>query len=257
MATFVLVHGAFHGGWCWRDVTAQLRAAGHEVFAPTLTGLGERSHLASPAVDLSTHVQDVANLLEWEDLRDLVLVGHSYGGMVITGVADRLPERLAGLIYLDALVPQDGQSVLDLQPPERRASILEEVAAKGGRFWPPRTGAYYGVRDPARQAWVDGKCTPQPFQTLFERVRLEGPPGGKVARKLYILCTDPPLAYMRRFYEWASDAPGWEVSELATGHDAMITQPKALAGLLAEWAARRGKVTDGHLSERRTSTEGL
>jgi pimeloyl-ACP methyl ester carboxylesterase len=254
MVTFVLVHGAFHGGWCWRDVAAQLRAAGHEVFAPTLTGLGERSHLASPAVDLSTHIRDVANLIEWEDLREAVLVGHSYGGMVITGVADRLPDRLAGVIYLDALVPQDGQCVLDLQPPERRESILEEVAAKGGWFWPPRTGAFYGVRDPARQAWVDGKCTPQPFHTLFERLRLADAPGGKVSRKLYLLCTDPPLAYLRKFYDWAAASPGWEVRELATSHDAMITQPEILAGLLVEWAARRGKVSDGHcdLSERRT-----
>jgi pimeloyl-ACP methyl ester carboxylesterase len=235
---FVLVHGAFHGGWCWRDVTAQLRALGHVVFTPTLTGLGERSHLASPAVDLSTHVQDVANVIEWEELRDVVLVGHSYGGMVITGVADRLAERLAALVYLDALVPQDGQCALDLQPPERRESILEEVAANGGWLWPPRTAAFYGVRDPRRRGWVDGKCTPQPFHTLFERLRLEAPPGSKVARKLYILCTDPPLAYMRQFYEWASAAPGWQVTELATGHDAMITQPQILARLLAEWASR-------------------
>jgi pimeloyl-ACP methyl ester carboxylesterase len=167
-----------------------------------------------------------------------VLVGHSYGGMVISGVADRLASRLAGLIYLDALVPQDGQCVLDLQPPERRKSILEEVAANGGWVWPPRTGAYYGVRDPAKQAWVDGKCTPQPFHTLFERLRLADPPAEKVARKLYILCTNPPLAYLRKFYEGASDTPGWELKELETGHDAMITQPKVLAGLLAEWAPR-------------------
>jgi pimeloyl-ACP methyl ester carboxylesterase len=172
MATFVLVHGAFHGGWCWRDVAARLRASGHVVFAPTLTGLGERSHLAAPAVDLSTHVRDVVNLLEWEELGELVLVGHSYGGMVITGVADRRPERLAALIYLDALVPQDGQCALDLQPPERRASILEEVAAIGGWLWPPRTAAFYGVRDQRRQAWVDDRCTPQPFHTLLERLRL-------------------------------------------------------------------------------------
>jgi pimeloyl-ACP methyl ester carboxylesterase len=163
-----------------------------------------------------------------------VLVGHSYGGMVITGVADRLAERLAALIYLDAVLPQDGHCALDLQPPERRESILEEVAANGGWLWPPRTAVFYGVRDQRRQAWVDGKCTPQPFHTLFERLRLEAPPRSKVARKLYILCTDPPLAYMRRFYEWASAAPGWQVTELATGHDAMITQPEILARLLAE-----------------------
>ncbi|MGH3441944.1 MAG: alpha/beta fold hydrolase [Nitriliruptorales bacterium] len=236
MATFVLVHGAFHGGWCWRGVVAPLRAAGHEVFAPTLTGLGERSHLASPAVDLSTHVRDVANLIEWEELRDVVLVGHSYGGMVITGVADRLAERLRALVYLDALVPEDGQCALDLQLPERREAILEEVAANGGWQWPPRPAEFYGVRDPAKQAWVDGKCTPQPFRTLFERLHLDGPPGARISRKLYIRCTDPPLAYMRRFYEWASGAPGWQVTELATGHDAMVTEPEALAQILADWA---------------------
>jgi pimeloyl-ACP methyl ester carboxylesterase len=237
MAAFVLVHGAFHGGWCWRDVSAHLRAAGHEVFAPTLTGLGERRHLASPAVDLSTHVQDVANLLEWEDLQGVVLVGHSYGGMVITGVADRLAERLAALIYLDAAVPEDGQCVLDLQPPERRESILEEVVANGGWLWPPRTAEFYGVRDPAKQAWVDTRCVPQPFHTLFERLRLDGPPGGKIARKLYIRCTDPPLAHMRRSYDVATSTDGWRAMELATGHDAMVTEPEALAGILADWAA--------------------
>jgi pimeloyl-ACP methyl ester carboxylesterase len=237
MATFVLVHGAFHGGWCWRGVVAPLRAAGHEVFTPTLTGLGERSHLASPAVDLSTHVRDVAGLIEWEELGDVTLVGHSYAGMVITGVAERLADRLAMLVYLDALVPENGQCALDLQPPEPREAILEEVAANGGWQWSPRTAEFYGVRDRARQAWVDGKCTPQPFHTLFERLRLEGPPGGRVARKLYIRCTDPPLAYMRRFYQWASGAPGWQVMELATGHDAMVTEPEALAQILSDWVA--------------------
>ena len=237
MATFVLVHGAFHGGWCWRDVRSRLCAAGHEVFTPTLTGLGAQSHLAAPAVDLSTHLRDVAGLIEWEGLDAVTLVGHSYGGMVITGVADRLADRLASLVYLDALLPGDGQSALDLQPPERRESILEEVAVSGGWLWPPRTAAFYGVRDPDRQAWVDGKCTPQPFHTLFERVRLDGPPGGKVARKLYILCTDPPLVHMRKFYDWASASPGWQAVELATGHDAMITAPEALARILSEWSA--------------------
>jgi pimeloyl-ACP methyl ester carboxylesterase len=237
MATFVLVHGAFHGGWCWRDVAASLRATGHAVFTPTLTGLGERSHLAAPAVDLSTHVQDVAQVIEWEGLQSVVLVGHSYGGMVITGVADRLADRLAALVYLDALVPENGDCVLDLQPPERREAILEEVAANGGWLWPARTAEFYGVRDPAKQAWVDGKCTPQPFHTLFERLRIDGPPAGKIARKLYILCTDPPLPYMRRFYDMASSTPAWQAMELATGHDAMITEPAILAQNLSAWTA--------------------
>ena len=240
MASFVLVHGAFHGGWCWRDVAARLCADGHEVFTPTLTGLGERSHLASPAVDLSTHVLDVVNLMHWEDLRDVVLVGHSYGGMVVTGVAEGAAERIGALVYLDALVPEDGQSALDLQPAERRAEILEEVAANGGRLWPPRSAAYYGVRDPARQAWVDGHCTPHPFATVFERLRLSGPPAAGVARKLYILCTDPPLPYLRRFYDLAAAREGWQTMELPTGHDAMVTEPERLSQILLEWSGAPG-----------------
>jgi pimeloyl-ACP methyl ester carboxylesterase len=235
MASFVLVHGAFHGGWCWRAVAGRLHAGGHEVFTPTLTGLGERSHLAAPAVDLSTHVLDVVNLLRWEDLQDVVLVGHSYGGMVVTGAAERIADRLATLVYLDAVVPEDGQSLLDLQPPERRAEILEEVATNDWRLWPPRSAAFYGVRDPAQQAWVDGHCTPQPIGTLFERLRLSGPPADKVARKLYILCTDPPLPYLRRFYDLAGASAGWQTMELATGHDAMVTEPEQLAQILLEW----------------------
>lgn len=235
MATFVLVHGAFHGGWCWRDVTTRLRDGGHDVHAPTLTGLGERSHLAGASIDLATHIQDVANLLEWYELREVTLVGHSYGGMVITGVADLMAERLSSLVYLDAVVPGNGQSVLDLQPPDRRAAILDEVAAGGGRFWPPRSAQFYGVQEPTQQAWVDGKCTPQPFLTLCEPVRLDDPPGGKVARKLYVLCIDPPLPYMRRFYDMAAAADGWQATTMATGHDAMVTEPQALAQLFLEW----------------------
>ncbi len=235
MATFVLVHGAFHGGWCWREVSARLHAEGHEVHAPTLTGLGERHHLAGAAVDLTTHVQDVANLLQWHELREVTLVGHSYGGMVITGVADRMAERLSSLVYLDALVPENRQSVLDLQPPERRTAILDEVAAGGGRFWPPRSAEFYGLQDPAQQAWVDAKCTPQPFLTLCEPLRLDGPPGGKVGRKLYVLCTEPPLPYMHRFHDMAGATDGWQATTLATGHDAMVTEPERLARLLLEW----------------------
>ena len=120
MTTFVLVHPAWFGGWCWRKVSPVLRARGHEVFAPTLTGLGERAHLASQKVGLEMHVEDVANVLEYEDLRQVILVGNSSGGMVITGVADRMPERIAHLVYLDAFVPEDGQSMLDIVPAERR-----------------------------------------------------------------------------------------------------------------------------------------
>ena len=129
MATYVLVHGAWHGGWCWQRVTPLLRAAGHEVLTPTLTGLGERSHLANSAIDLNTHIQDVVNVLEYEDLRKVILVGHSYGGMVITGVSERVPERLTHLVYLDAFVPRDGQSLLGFVGEPLRTAIQEQAQA--------------------------------------------------------------------------------------------------------------------------------
>ena len=134
MTTFVLVHPAWFGGWCWRKVSPVLRARGHEVFAPTLTGLGERAHLASQKVGLEMHVEDVANVLEYEDLRQVILVGNSSGGMVITGVADRMPERIAHLVYLDAFVPEDGQSMLDIIPAERRP-LMEALVQKEVSGW--------------------------------------------------------------------------------------------------------------------------
>src|ERR671920_1676946 len=122
MTTFILIHGSMHGGWCWKRVAPLLRAVGHDVYTPTLTGLGERVHLAHPDVDLDTHIRDVLGVLKFEDLHDLVLVGHSYGTMVITGVADRVPERIGHLVYLDGAMASDGQAVLDFFPPEWRAS---------------------------------------------------------------------------------------------------------------------------------------
>ena len=134
MVTFVLVHPAWLGGWCWRKVTPLLRARGHEVFTPTLTGLGERSHLAKRDIGLETHIQDVVNVLEYEDLSRVILVANSSGGVVITGVADRLPERIARLVYVDAFVPEDGQSLLDIIPPERRP-VMESLVRTEGQGW--------------------------------------------------------------------------------------------------------------------------
>ena len=138
MATFVLVHPAWHGGWCWRKVTPLVRAQGHEVHAPTLTGLGERAHLADPDISLATHIEDVVNVLEFEDLRRVILVGNSSGGMVITGVADRVPERLAQVVYLDAFVPEDGQSLVDLLSADHRQAMEALVKAEGQGWMLPR-----------------------------------------------------------------------------------------------------------------------
>jgi pimeloyl-ACP methyl ester carboxylesterase len=174
MSTFVLVHGAWHGAWCWNRVRRALQAQGHEVFTPTLTGLAERSHLLSRDVDLATHIDDVANVLQWEDLSDVVLCGHSYGGCVISGVADHAPERLSALVYLDAFVLQDGQSLFDVLPPEAREGQLQRTREVGeGWRIPPIPAEVFNV-NAADRAWVDSRCTPQPLATFQQPLRLTG-----------------------------------------------------------------------------------
>lgn len=244
MSTFVLIAGGWHGGWCWRKVTPFLRAAGHEVHAPTLTGLGERIHLASPAVDLTTHVQDVVNVLEYEDLREVVLVGHSYGGMVITGVADRAAERLAHLVYLDAFVPADGQSAVDLIGPEARQFVEARVRAEGDGWrlpsiapmpWEVVVREVWGIADEADARWMVARLCPQPFKTFTEPVRATNPAAAALART-FIRCTgDPPDPTFARVAEEASRPnSGWRYREVATAHDAMITKPREVAHLLRD-----------------------
>jgi pimeloyl-ACP methyl ester carboxylesterase len=171
MTTFLLIHGGWHGGWCWKKVTAHLRAAGHEVFTPTLTGLGERAHLATPQIGLETHLQDVLGVLEHEDLREVVLVGHSYGGMVIAGVAARAPERLRHLAYLDAFVPEVGQSLWDLLTDPAARERFEGLARTEGDGWRiplPWEPALrnWGVADEADLRWMIPRMSPHPIKTL-------------------------------------------------------------------------------------------
>jgi pimeloyl-ACP methyl ester carboxylesterase len=242
MATYVLVHGAFHGGWCWRKLTPLLRAAGHEVHAPTLTGLGERSHLASPDVGLDTWVQDVVNVLEYEDLRDVVLVGHSMGGHVIPGVADQAPERLAHLAYLDAdsgVYAADGWSYLDVRNAARRARGDELVGAgPGGDVdWQTRVERMlddWQIVDPADRRWMAERLVSFPGKTGTDPLRL--PSGrGQTLPRTFILCTRAAWGPDR--VHPAQRAPGWRFRELDSGHDPMITAPRELADLLLEVAA--------------------
>ncbi len=170
MATFVLVHGAWHGSWCWKRVRPALQAAGHAVFTPTLTGVGERAHLLARNVDLHTHVDDVVNLLQWEELSDVVLVGHSYGGCVVKSVVARVPERIRKLVYLDAFVPDAGQSLHDRLPPEQRQMQLDAMGAIGeGWKVPPIPAEVFNVNAADRE-WVDRQCTPQPIATFQQGV---------------------------------------------------------------------------------------
>jgi pimeloyl-ACP methyl ester carboxylesterase len=230
MATFVLVHGSMHGGWCWKRVVPLLRGAGHDVFTPTLTGLGERVHLAHPSIDLDTHIQDVLGVLEYEDLHDVVLVGHSYATMVITGVADRAPGRIAHLVYLDGPIAGEGQALLDFYPPDGQAIRRARVAAEGeGWRLPPVDPTAFGVLDPEDAAWVRAKLVAQPFGTLTQPLRLTNP-ARFAGPKTFIACA----GWRDAMSERVRGVAGWHYRELATGHDAMITAPGQLADLLLE-----------------------
>ena len=209
-----------------------LRAAEHDVYTPTLTGLGERAHLLSPSLDLQTHVQDIVGVLEYEDLTSVVLVGHSYGGMVITGVADRVPQRVAQLVYLDAFIPEAGRSAFDLLPPQRSAQFREQAQLEGdGWRIPPPPPELYGVVEPADLEWVRPRLGPQPLATVDQPFAASGPPAPHIARS-YIACIEYPA--FRPFAERARADPSWRYREIAAGHDAMVTRPRELASILLE-----------------------
>ncbi len=236
MATFVLVHGAWHGGWCYRDTARALRAAGHDVFTPTHTGLGERAHQGSENITLETHIRDIIGCIEAEELNDVILCGHSYGGMVITGVADRLAARIKALVYLDAFVPESGQSVIDLLPialgPEVSAGFIgafRGTATDGGRMTPiPAEG--FNVKADNRD-WVDRRCVPQALATFEMPVLLTGA-GAAVTHRTYILADGWDPSPFRHFAARFEGQPGWKVVKLPSSHDVMVDLPHELAAEL-------------------------
>ena len=225
---FVLVHGAWHGGWCWQRVTPLLRAAGHDVYTPSLTGLGDRAHLAHRSVDLETHIADIVALLEMEDLANVALVGHSYGGMVIAGVADRAAARLRSLVYLDAFVPEHGQCVLDFWSAEGRAGIEARAAATG--FIAPTPLPAFGVTKPEDLAWAEPRIRPQPFATWTQPLHLKH--GETNLPRAYIRCIDPGRPVFDSFSAQVRRDPRWTYREIACGHDSMIADPTGTAALL-------------------------
>lgn len=224
----MLVHGAWCGGWIWRRVQDRLSALGHRVFAPTLTGLGDRSHLAGPTVDLSTHVRDVVGLLAWEELENVVLVGHSYGGMVITGVAELAPAgTIAALVYLDAFLPENGRSLADYAPvPPVEHGLVAPIPAA-----PPRTNA-------ADAAWMNRLRTPQPLATFTEPVRVTDALE-RIANRTYVLATGYDYGVLGQFAERARSDPGWRYHELDCGHDVMLARPDETVEILLTAAAAR------------------
>jgi pimeloyl-ACP methyl ester carboxylesterase len=233
MATFLLVHGAWHGGWCWRRVSDILRSRGHEVHTPTLTGLGDRAHLASPDVDLETHINDVIGVLDAEELSDVVLCGHSYGGMVITPVLDRRTDAFRSAVWLDAFVPKDGASLMDGWPAERAQHVREEVATHGdGWKVPPMPADYFGIAEENAE-WVERRCVPQPIKTFTQQVHLTGK-WKSVPKKMYILAEGHPNSSFGRFADPLSQEADWDVRRVSAGHDVMVDAPEELSDLLEE-----------------------
>jgi pimeloyl-ACP methyl ester carboxylesterase len=242
--SFVLVHPAWHGAWYWKKVTPLLRAKGHEVYTPTLSGLGELAHLARPEIGLRTHIADVVNVLEYGDLRDVILVGNSSGGMVITGVAEHVPERLAQLVYLDAFVPGHNQSLLDMLPPDRRQAF-EAFAKSEGKGWQvPRFAPLpwehivrklWGVTAEADVQWMLKRLVPTPLGHFSEPVQRTNPTSEKLART-YIRCRQFKHPGFDQHAAMARHTPNWRYREMDTPHLPPVTHPRELADLLLELA---------------------
>lgn len=232
MANIVLAHGAWSAAWAWKKMRPLLQAAGHQFYAPTYTGLGARSHLATPDVDLSTHIQDVVSEIEFEDLSDVVLLGHSYGGMVATGVADRIGHRLARIVYVDAFAPKDGQSLFDLVGPKAEGN-MRKGAEKDGDGWKMPVSPMPPDTSPEDVAWASPRRRPQPIKTFEQRIKLEAkeplPP------RDYIYATrNGPGDPFRQFADRARSEAGWTCHELDTSHNPHITCPNEFMALLTK-----------------------
>ena len=231
--TFVLVHGAWHGGWCWRRVADLLERQGHKVFTPTLTGLGERSHLLRAGINVSTHVTDVVNLLKWEGLSDVVLCGHSYGGLVVSGVAERSASAIGSIVFLDAFVPENGDAMTDLTTGAVRDNI-KAAAERGELGVPARSAAAFHVND-TDQAWVDAMCVPQPIGTMTEKMALTGA-RERIGKKAYIRAAAYPNPGFDLAFARVKADKSWRTYEVPCGHDVMVDMPERLVEILLEVA---------------------
>ena len=237
MRTYVLVHGGGHGGWCYQQVARIMRSRGQEVYTPTMTGLGERAHLLSPAVDLELHVTDIVKVLEFEDLRDVILVGHSYGGMVITGVADRATDRIGHIVYLDAATPKNGQSLVDIAGPVITAARAEGRIVDGMELvlYPGKDPMhFYGVKDPEQIAWMKPKLTPHPWKCFEQKLWLTNEAAMRKIPQTHIVCTSTLRFRDVAALKALSDGRVWDID---TGHDLMITEPEAVAEMLLRLAS--------------------
>jgi pimeloyl-ACP methyl ester carboxylesterase len=237
MAVFVLVHGGGHGGWCYQPVARRLQKAGHIVYAPSLTGLGDRAHLLRPDIDLEFHIKDVVQLLEYEDLQDVILAGHSYGGMVITGVADRATDRVGHRVYLDAAYPRNGESLLEhaeasIGPTRQLSKIVDGVEL----VMPPEMMGpeIYGITDPAQIAWAKARLTAQPWKCFEQKLQLHNEAAMRAIPESHLICTATKPGRDMALLQQRSQGRVWDID---TGHDLMITEPAWVAGKLQLLAA--------------------
>lgn len=238
MATFVLVHGGGHGGWCYNKLSPLLRQEGHLVYSPSLTGCGDRKHTVTPDTDLETHIADIVNLMEYDELTDLILAGHSYGGMVITGVADRAPQRIRELVFLDAAHPTDGVSL------RMNAAHRIEPAYEGAQFIngvelvlipTPGLAAFFGITDKDDAAWAEARFTPHPWKCFDQKLKLHNGDAAFQMPRTNINCTPTLLDSPEDMR--ARQVTGHRNYEIDTGHDLMISEPRKLADMLLEVAA--------------------
>jgi pimeloyl-ACP methyl ester carboxylesterase len=229
--TFVLVHGAWHGGWCWRRVSDLLESKGHKVLAPTMTGLGERSHLMSKDIVLDTHIADIVNVILWEDLKGICLVAHSYGGWPVSGALEQVLDRVAAVVFVDAFLPEDGQKSLDVASDFSRKGTLEAIA-KGEISRPPPKAETFHVNEKDR-AWIDAKLTPQPVGVALQPIKLTGA-REKVAKKAYIRAPVYPQPAFDRYYSAKRADASWRTYEVDGGHDVMVDRPARLVEILLE-----------------------
>ncbi|MCH1986691.1 alpha/beta hydrolase [Achromobacter xylosoxidans] len=233
--TYVLAHGSWHGGWCWRPVAERLRAAGHRVHAPSFTGMGDRAHLLHKGITIDTFVEDLVQVIESEELNDVILVGHSFGGIPISGVADRIPERLAHLVYFDSIVLQSGQNAFSVYPKaEADARIAAASKATNGLAVPipePLPAAWGFKPGSADEAWVKRRLTRHPLASYTTPLTLRHPVGNGCPRT-YIHCTQPELEVLEASRQWVKSQSGWNWVDIAAPHEAHITHPQLLAELL-------------------------
>ena len=237
MATFVLVHGGGHGGWCYQKVARLLQAKGHVVYAPSLPGMGEHSHMIHAGIDLDAHIDDVVGLLFSEDLRDAILVGHSYGGMVITGVADRASDRVGHRVYLDAAYPSNGESLHEhafasIDQTRQALYVVDgvELVMKPEPFY----AGFFGIHDPVLADWTNARLTPQPWKCFAQKLVLRGEAAMRAIPESHLICTETIPGRDMPKLKANSQGRVWDID---TGHDLMLTEPQWVADRLEEIAA--------------------